>query len=92
MIQPRCLITDVTLFEVGEGRCKPADLFRFEGVFIVNASGEGLLRSPTSGEIVFMYSAARSRYFERRNVLIFAGSATEYLNQAAQAYIARSTL
>ena len=92
MIQPKCLITGVTLFEVGEGRCKPADLFRFEGVFIMNASGEGLLRSPSSSENVFMYSASRSRYFERRNVLIFAGSATEFLNQAAQTYIARSTL
>jgi hypothetical protein len=90
MISPRCIITGVTLFEVGEGRCKPADLFIFNGSYIVNASGEGEVRQPRSNEKIFMYSDYRTKHFERRNVFVFAGSATEHLNQAAQEYISKA--
>ena len=87
---PRCLITGATLFEVGEGRCKPCDLFRVGDCLVVNASGEGEIRRPSSAERLIMYSADRSHYFERRNVFIFAGSFSEHLNQSAQEYIRSS--
>jgi len=83
----RCLITGATLFEVGEGRCKPCDLFRVGDCLVVNAAGEGEVRHPSSSERVVMYSAERSSYFERRNVYVFAGSFSEHLNQSAQEYI-----
>ena len=92
MLEPRCLITGVTLFEVSEGLCKPADLFILAGTYIVNASGEGELRHPDSNEKVFMYSVTRTPHFERRNVYVFCGSATEFLNNSAQEYLLKGRL
>jgi len=84
--EPNCLITGVTLFNEDEGWSKPADLFIFGNRFIVNASGEGEVRSPLpTHEKVLSFSEMDS-YFERRNVYIFP-VASYLLNDAAKAYI-----
>jgi len=83
--EPNCLITGVTLFNEDEGWCKPADLFIFGDRFIVNASGEGEVRTLSITERVVSFSEMDS-HFERRNVYIFP-VASYLLNDAAKAYI-----
>jgi len=83
--EPVCLITGVTLFNEDEGWCKPADLFIFGDRFIVNASGEGEVRTLGATERVISFSGMDS-HFERRNVYIFP-VASYLLNAAALAYL-----
>lgn len=83
--EPICLITGVTLFNSAEGWSKPADLFIFGDRFIVNASGEGEVRTLSITERVVSFSEMDS-HFERRNVYIFP-VASYLLNDAAKAYI-----
>ena len=85
--EPFCLITGVTLYNSAEGWCKPADLFIFGDRFIVNASGEGEVRTLSATERVVSFSEMDS-HFERRNVYIFPADKS-LLNVAAQTYIAR---
>jgi len=86
LTEPTCLITGVTLFNEDEGWCKPADLFIFGDRFIVNASGEGKVRSPLPTHEKVLSFSELDAHFERRNVYIFP-VASFLLNAAAKAYI-----
>jgi len=86
---PNCIITGVVLCDTVEHRCKAADLFIFGDRYIVNASGNGELRTPFTQENVLFFDSDLTPHFERRNVYIFPADKS-LLNAAAQAYIARS--
>jgi len=84
--RPECLVTGITLYEAEEGLAKPADLFSFQGVYIVNASGEGEHRHLGENEKALLYFGM-TPHFERRNVYVFPTQPDFLLNPAARDYI-----